>query len=81
MSKHKSCYTCDGSGYPIKIVEEICARCGGHGNCAELTKGGWSYRTELCSKCNGRGVIIRHRRSEDMCEICGGTGVLGPSNK
>jgi molecular chaperone DnaJ len=68
-----SCATCGGDGVEPGTETVTCPRCEGTGRLQQVTRSvlGQFVRTQACSQCAGRGVLVEH-----PCKACEGAGLV-----
>lgn len=66
-----TCRLCEGTGYKLEEIEEICTNCYGEGRME--TKNGF---TEQCGACYGRKVCKHRLKTNIECVPCCGSGVV-----
>ena len=73
LDRYESCETCRGSGAAPGTSPETCPDCGGSGvvQTRRQTPMGVFASTAPCSRCGGRGKIIK-----EPCKDCRGSGVV-----
>ena len=73
LDRYESCETCHGSGAAPGTSPETCPDCGGSGvvQTRRQTPMGVFASTAPCSRCGGRGKIIK-----EPCKDCRGSGVV-----
>ena len=78
LDRYESCETCHGSGAAPGTSPETCPDCGGSGviQTRRQTPMGVFASTAPCSRCGGRGKIIK-----EPCKDCRGSGVVRRSRK
>ena len=78
VDRYESCETCHGSGAAPGTSPETCPDCGGSGvvQTRRQTPMGVFASTAPCSRCGGRGKIIK-----EPCKDCRGSGVVRRSRK
>ena len=78
LDRYESCETCRGSGAAPGTSPETCPDCGGSGvvQTRRQTPMGVFASTAPCSRCGGRGKIIK-----EPCKDCRGSGVVRRQRK
>ena len=78
VDRYESCETCHGSGAAPGTSPETCPDCGGSGvvQTRRQTPMGVFASTAPCSRCGGRGKIIK-----EPCKDCRGSGVVRRQRK
>ena len=78
LDRYESCETCHGSGAAPGTSPETCPDCGGSGvvQTRRQTPMGVFASTAPCSRCGGRGKIIK-----EPCKDCRGSGVVRRQRK
>ena len=78
VDRYESCETCHGSGAAPGTSPETCPDCGGSGvvQTRRQTPMGVFASTAPCSRCGGRGKIIK-----EPCKDCRGSGVVRRGRK
>ena len=78
VDRYESCETCHGSGAAPGTSPETCPDCGGSGvvQTRRQTPMGVFASTTPCSRCGGRGKIIK-----EPCKDCRGSGVVRRQRK
>ncbi len=69
LPEQEACSACDGRGFPLEALPEICERCAGYGEVQR--RRGLRRVAEACGDCSGRGYVVA---DGEGCADCAGAG-------